>query len=284
MANKQSATESLSQATSAMNQTSASSTHSLTKGNTITDAVTHSTRTVDAWATGKARTIADGLNATEAEKRAITSAGATELAIGASSGKLFGPIISAKLGASGEIMSQAGIDLNRQQQLSDQFQRSWESNHSNANEFSKMHQNANMSSDMSVLSTGDMRQKAEQYSDQRVRAIQAEQTFQEAVTDTHTSGQSVTTKWGELSKRLTNTNAAQQLTDIDANIERNGTPQDKQRWQAAKDNAQTQLSNEGARIPEGSPEYLNTQRFMAMSKMNPKQAEEIFFQNFIIPI
>ena len=283
MANKQSATESLSQATSAMNQTSASSTHSLTSGNTITDAVTNSTRTVDAWATGKARTIADGLNASEAEKRAITAAGATELAIGANSGKLFGPIVSAKLGASGQIMSQAGIDANRQQQLSDQFQRSWESNHSNATELSNMHQNANMSSDMSVLSTGDMRQKAEQYSDQRARAVHAEQTYQEAVADTHTSGQSVTAKWGELSQRLINpsSNAAQQLSDIDANIFKKGTSQDKQRWDNAKQDARNQLSREGARIPEASPEYMATQRFMALSKMHPKQAEEVFASTFV---
>lgn len=267
----QSANASASQAFNNLTQHTDTKGHTVTDGTTITDSLSKSHSASDRWAAATGKAIAEKVGRTDGEKEAIAASASTQLALGASAG-----VFSAlRLNGGLNLGSDSNISATRQQEISSAMDKTWRSEYANTNETRSAHDYAKAHSDQSMFSSQDMKAKGENYMAQLARVDQAQQAYQESVTDSQTSGQNLNVRHSEFAQRLVQTGANADLANVEREITMHGTDKDKANWQAAKDDAAKQLDNGAAKIPKTSKEYEAMQRFLALDEVNPQQAFHI---------
>lgn len=258
----QSANASASQAFNDLTQHTDSSGRTVTDGTTITDTLSKSQSATDRWAA--------------ATGKAIAASASTQLALGASAG-----VFSAlRLDGGLNLNSSSDISAGRQKEISSAMDNTWRSEYANTNETRSAHEYAQAHSDQSVLSSQDMKAKSEAYLAQLARVEQAQQAYQESVTDSQTSGQNLNLKHSELAQRLVKAGANADLANIEREITQFGTDKEKANWQEAKIDAAKQLDNSAVKIPKTSVEYEAMQRFLALDEIDPQKAFHIASSTF----
>ncbi|MDD5274253.1 MAG: conjugal transfer protein TraG N-terminal domain-containing protein, partial [Methylovulum sp.] len=272
----QSANASASQAFNNLTQHTDTKGHTVTDGTTITDSLSQSHSASDRWAAATGKAIAEKVGRTDAEKEAIAASASTQLALGASAGVFSALRLDGKLG----LDSDSGISAERKNDISSEMDKTWRSEYANANETRSAHDYAKAHSDQSMFSSQDMKVKGENYMAQLARVDQAQQAYQESVTDSQTSGQNLTLKHSELARRLVQTGVNADLANVERDITMYGTDKEKANWQDAKKDAAKQLDAGAAQIPRTSKEYEAMRRFLALDEIDPQHAFHIASSTF----
>ncbi len=272
----QSANASASQAFNNLTQHTDTKTNSVKDGTTITDSLSQSHSASDRWGVATGKKIADKVARTDAENEFVTANVGTKLALGASAGVFKALTLDGNMG----LDSGSGISADRRKELLSEADKTWRSEYANTDETRSAHDYAKSHSNESVFSSQDMKAKSENYMTQLARVDQAQQAYQDSVTDSQTSGQNLNLKHSELAQRLVQTGANADLANVEREITMHGTDKDKANWQAAKVDAAKQLDNGAAKIPKTSKEYEAMQRFLALDEVNPQQAFHIASSTF----
>lgn len=261
-----SANASASQAFNNLTQHTDSNGQTVTDGTTITDSLSKSNSQTDRWAAATGRAIADKVGRTDAEKEAIAASASTQLTLGASAG-VFKTLT---FGGEAGLKSDGGISASRQQEISDQMNKTWQSEHANINETRSAHDFAKAHSDQSMFASQEMKAKGENYISQLQRVDQAQKAYSASVTDSQTAGKSLPMKYSELSAKLVASGAQSDLANADRDIMINGTDKEKAAYQEARDHANTEISNSAAQPAPDHRAALTT--FLALDEVRPQQA------------
>jgi hypothetical protein len=272
----QSANASASQAFNNLTQHTDTKGNTVTDGTTITDALNKSHSASDRWAAATGKAIAERVGRTDGEKEFVNANVGTKLALGASAGAFKALSLDGSMG----LDSSSGISADRRKELLSEADKAWRSEYANTDETRSAHDYAKAHSDQSIFSSQDMKAKSENYMAQLARVDQAQQAYQESVTDSQTSGQNLTLKHSELAQRLVQTGANADLANVERDIAMHGTDKEKANWQQAKQDAAKQLDAGAARIPKTSKEYEALWRFLALDEIDSQRAFHIASSTF----
>jgi hypothetical protein len=260
---------------SQMVQTASRQGHSVRDGSTVTDLLSNSSSSADRYAAGVGRQIADQVGSTETEKRAISSAMATNVGAALGTKGLLGLVspVQMEAGVQASLNASGATDAARTKQLSEAATNAWNQEHMNSSEFRKAHDYATQHAEESVFSTESMQAHARQYQSQLSRVKSAQDQYTEAAAQRDTASHVGSVDYNNLASRLVKSGQYVDLSNYDRDVRQSGDAAKIQDWQQRLDRADRQIDYAGYMNYGVGREAL--QRFMALDSKDSAAAVKI---------
>ena len=277
-----SASSQVSQTQSQMLQSATRSGHTTRDADSVSSALSHSNSSADRYAATAGRQIGDRVGASDVEKRAISTALATNVGAGLGvKGTLWGLLTPAEVhaGVEANLSSAGSTDASRNRELATQATQLWQDEHANSDEFRQAKDYATQHSNESIFASENMQAHAKQYQSQLTNVQTASEQYQRSAALKETAGHAANVDYSNLARKLVNSNAINELGVYDAQMSR-GSEQEKADWDKRLRQAGKQIDNSGFLSGNhiGGLERTTLQQFLALDSQDPAAATKIAAQ------